>query len=127
MKHWSANTTITCSKTSCCEYKLYLQDRVLFKYNETLQTWMLVLCKENTLSCVQCQKLSISFRFLNLLKILIIDGTAEGLQICDYKAKSANFFDKLVRYQFVRYRTNCFYENRWLFNNILRRGLKVKP
>ena len=59
------SVAIICSKTSCCEYKLYLQDRVLFKYNETLQTWMLVLCKENTLSCVQCQKLSISFRFLN--------------------------------------------------------------
>ena len=74
---WSV--AILCSKTSCCEHKLYLQDRVLFKYHETLQKWMLVLCKENTLSCVQCQKLSISFRFLNLLKILITDGTAEGL------------------------------------------------
>ena len=52
------------------------------------------------------------------------------LKVCKFviiKLNQQNFFDKLVRYQFVRYRTNCFYENRWLFNNILRRGLKVKP
>ena len=37
-------------------------------------------------------KFFISFRFLSLLKILIIDGTAEGVSFYDYKAKSANFF-----------------------------------
>ena len=77
--------------------------------------------------CKQWQKFSISFRFLNLLKILIIDGTAE---ICNYviiKLNQQKNVDKLVRYLFVSCRTNFFYQKSWLFNTTLRRRLEVKP
>ena len=77
--------------------------------------------------CKQWQKFSISFRFLSLLKILIIDGTAE---ICNYviiKLNQQKNVDKLVRYLFVSCRTNFFYQKSWLFNTTLRRRLEVKP
>ena len=77
--------------------------------------------------CKQWQKFSISFRILNLLKILIIDGTAE---ICNYviiKLNQQKNVDKLVRYLFVSCRTNFFYQKSWLFDTTLRRRLEVKP
>ena len=87
---WSV--AIICSKTSCCECKLYLHGRVPFKYNETLQTWMLVICKENTLCWLQWQNFSISFRFLSFLKFLNIDGTAEVLNFAIMKLNQQFFW-----------------------------------
>ena len=77
--------------------------------------------------CKQWQKFSISFRILNLLKILIIDGTAEISNYVIIKLNQQKNVDKLVRYLFGSCRSNFFYQKSWLFNTTLRRRLEVKP